>query len=319
MKELNLNPEFSFEIVIGLPYAYWLHQRGELKSVTTSKGMTPFYYFCDDVREVHTNRSVNNQINGIQTMPNDWIHHNAMSLCGRDYSTLSESEKIEINGVLDYSEWTPPPLKTYYANDQFKLDRPFVVVSNRYNIEHGKPPRGYFSIECLYNIFDILTEAGYAVVYKCPRNTEFPIDENESMTLNQGYQLQANVEGIGVINDYELVNRFDNVHLLDDIVKEHGLDYNESQLKLFANAEGFVSMAGGNGAFCSYFGTTNITYVTTSGELRPGYFSENSWYKKLSGANVIPVIDPEKEITKRGYHDYDKLYKMIKQEFKGVN
>ena len=44
---IDLNPEFGYEIACGIPYAYWLHQRGELDKVVTSKGMKPFYYFCD--------------------------------------------------------------------------------------------------------------------------------------------------------------------------------------------------------------------------------------------------------------------------------
>ena len=59
-KILNINPEFSCEIQMVVPYAYWLHQRGELETIITSKGMKPFYYFCDDVREEHDFRSVDN-------------------------------------------------------------------------------------------------------------------------------------------------------------------------------------------------------------------------------------------------------------------
>ena len=42
-KVLKINPEFSCEIVMVAPYAYWLHQRGELQTIITSKGMKPLY------------------------------------------------------------------------------------------------------------------------------------------------------------------------------------------------------------------------------------------------------------------------------------
>ena len=48
---IDVKPEFGYEIACSIPYAYWLHKRGELENVITCKGMKPFYYFCDDVRE----------------------------------------------------------------------------------------------------------------------------------------------------------------------------------------------------------------------------------------------------------------------------
>ena len=39
-------PEFGLELTLVIPYAYWLHQKGELEKVITTKGMKPFYYFC---------------------------------------------------------------------------------------------------------------------------------------------------------------------------------------------------------------------------------------------------------------------------------
>ncbi len=50
MKTIKVNSEFASELVCVIPYAYWLHKRGELEKVITSKGMKPFYYFCDDVK-----------------------------------------------------------------------------------------------------------------------------------------------------------------------------------------------------------------------------------------------------------------------------
>ena len=43
---LKLCPEFTYELVLGVPYAYWLHKNGMLGSVTTSKGMKPYYWFA---------------------------------------------------------------------------------------------------------------------------------------------------------------------------------------------------------------------------------------------------------------------------------
>ncbi len=318
---IDLNPEFGCELACGIPYAYWLHQRGELDKVITTKGMKPFYYFCDDVEEQYDNRSVDNFHNGMEKLPNPWNHHNALGVTGKGYGDLSKEEQIEINGVLDYRQWIVPPYREHYSKQslEYKFVKPYIVVSNRYNFEHAKPPRGFFDIECLYNIFNYLTEQGYAVIYKRPDNTEFALDDNEVMTLRDGCKLEAEVEGIGMINDYELCEYYDDVFLLDDLIADEKCSYNEGQLKLFSHADGFISMAGGSGIFCSCFGKTNITYVTTSKELREGYFDGDSYYKKLSGCNVIPIIDSEHDIEKRGHRDYSKLYTEMRRNFNENN
>ena len=30
---IDLHPEFGLELVLGIPYAYWLHERGELEGI----------------------------------------------------------------------------------------------------------------------------------------------------------------------------------------------------------------------------------------------------------------------------------------------
>ena len=45
---IKSNPEFGIELALVVPYAYWLHTQGKLDKVITSKGMKPFYYFCDE-------------------------------------------------------------------------------------------------------------------------------------------------------------------------------------------------------------------------------------------------------------------------------
>ena len=58
-----------------------------------------------------------------------------------------------------------------------------------------------------------------------------------------------------------------------------------------------------------------MTYVTTSKELRPGYYSGESYVKKLGGVDIYPVLDPETEILRRGYNNYSLLIDTIKEVF----
>ena len=309
---LDLNPEFGYELVCAAPYAYWLKEQGEYVKVITSIGMKPFYWFCDEVEERYTYRSVDNRNNGVQNLPNSWIHHNALANFGKDHSELSQEDQIKSNGWLDYSKWTPPPLQKQYFDKSIYTPEKFVVISNRYNLEHGRPPVGYFDIEFLYTVFNYFKERGYNVVYKRPNNTEFVTDPNEVL----GNSIQANVEGIGMLTDYELTTYFDNVFLLDDLIAKIPATYNEAQLKIFSRAEGFITMGGGSSILCSYFNKPVIIYVNTSGDIRPGYFDENSYFRKLSDNTILPVIDTTQDIEKRGKRDYTQVYNNINTTFK---
>ena len=309
---INLNPEFGYELVCAMPYAYWLKQQGEHVEVITSKGMKPYYWFCDKVEEKYERRSIDNKTNGVQNLPNTWIHHNARAIFKKDHSQLSKEDQARANGWLDYSKWIAPPVQQKYFNSSTKTPDNFIVISNRYNLEHGRNPIGFFDIEFLYNVFNFFKEKGYNVIYKRPNNTEFATDPNEILNNN----IEANVEGIGIINDYELTKYFDNVFLMQDVIKEIPGTYNESQLKLFSKAEGFISMGGGSSILCSYFNKPVIIYVNTSGDIRPGYFDKNSYFRKLSKNEIYPVIDTLDDIIKRGHRDYSKVYNYLKNIFK---
>lgn len=311
MVTLNMNPEFSYEILCAAPYAYWLKQQGEKVKVITCKGMSPWYYFCDEIIELHTNRSLDNKTNGVQDLPNTWLHHNSMAVMGRPYNDLNEAEKEYVNGVLDYTKWVAPPYKKQYFDPNIQVPENFIMIQNRYNMEHGLEPVGFYDIESLYNIFSMLTEAGYNVVYKRPKNTEFITDPNEWKSQD----IKANVEGIGVITDYQLAEMFDGVYLFEDIAKNISTDYNIAQLKIYGHAQGFICMQGGQTNISSYFDKPVITYVNVSGECRPGFYEGETFYHKLSKARVYPVIDKRDDILKRGYRDYSKIYDFVKQLF----
>ena len=135
---VKANPEFGIELALVVPYAYHLHTQGKLDTVITSKGMKPFYYFCDDVREEFTERTIDNGAAGLNELPNNWIH--------------GINPEVE-PAVLNYDEWTPPPYKEHYGLDTGKKS---VFISNKYNLEHGEEPFGFFDIQCLYDMFSYL-------------------------------------------------------------------------------------------------------------------------------------------------------------------
>ena len=162
---IDIHPEFGYELACSIPYAKWLHDNNMLEKVITCTDMKPYYFFCDNVEEKYKHRSIDNSNNGVQNLPNTWIHHNAIALTGKDYSELTEQEQYNVNGCLDYRQWTAPDFKTKYHDDSIELPENYIVISNRFNLEHGQAPIGYFDIQCLYDMFVHLTEAGYTVIY----------------------------------------------------------------------------------------------------------------------------------------------------------
>ena len=101
---VKANPEFGIELALVVPYAYHLHTQGKLDGVITSKGMKPFYYFCDNVEEVFEYRTFDINSNGLNDVPNNWVHHNAESVFGKPYGEMSEEEQTLANGaILVYS------------------------------------------------------------------------------------------------------------------------------------------------------------------------------------------------------------------------
>ena len=310
MKTLTVNPEFLSELVCVIPYAYWLHQNNQLEKVITSRGMKPFYYFCDNVEEKFEYRSFDINTNGLNEVPNNWLHHNAIFVFGKDYPELTEEQQAEANGVLDYSQWTPPPYKNHFLSEKFDSLKPYVVVNNNYNIEFGNlitESRRYFNIETLNKIFNYLTEKGYNVIYKRPDNTEFAPDQNEMATLQGGYEF-IEITDQGVLSDYDLCDYYDDVYNMNNMEYEN---YNEFQLECFSGADGFITTNGGGGILCSYFQKPVLFYVPHGKELRPGYLTkENSYIKKLSNADICVVLD-EGEVN-----DYSELIIQMKDVFK---
>jgi hypothetical protein len=304
------NAEFGVELALAVPYAYWLHEQDLLETVITCKGMSPFYYFCKDVREEFTYRTIDNAAAGLNELPNNWIHGDTKA-----------GTVLTRPGVLDYSRWKLPPYKEHYKNDVITFDRPAVFVTNIYNHPDPTDKRHYhhFPIKNLYDILDTLDRKGYVAIYKRDnnKNSSITYDQNEMNAIHMGgVDLGAIVDGHGWMSDYDLVRSMPNAILFEDIVSQFQyLTFNEVQLMTLANCDKYVSVCGGSAILSSCFGGTVVIYVTQGKELRPNYFSHDGYFHQLSKAEIIPIIDPVDDIKQRGYHDLDRLVHTIMEKF----
>ena len=311
---VDVNPEFGIELTLAVPYAYWLHTNNLLGKVNVCKGMAPYYYFADNVNEIFEQRDLDNN-RALKDIPNKWLHHNATSVMGKEYSELTLNEQNLVNGVVDYSKWICPPYKEYYKNNLFDEFKPFIVVNNIFNSQNGEygfKPYRYFDIQNLYDIFTYLTEKGYTVIYKRPENSEFPNDPNESMSNSS--DLTANVEGVGIINDYQLCEYFDNVFELNKLhkTKFNNLDYSTLNLKLFAESSGFISVNGAGSQLCACYGKPIILYIRSGIDMRTGYYqNDNCYMKRLSGSPIFTVYDDYRVNNKRLYSELNNIIKTV--------
>jgi hypothetical protein len=135
----------------------------------------------------------------------------------------------------------------------------------------------------------------------------------------------SDVEGIGVLSDRDLPKYFNDVYLFDDLIDKYS--YNETQMKIMANTDYFISQSGGNTILSCMWDRPVITYLTQGKELRPKYFSKNSYFQKLSNQKCFPVYDVIGSINSNTYdhkvnttnkNNYTDLIKTIKERISGV-
>lgn len=279
-KIVQCNAEFSIELVLAVPYAYWLHKNNLLEKTIGTTDTKPLYFFSENHEEVLMERTIVNE-EGLKGIPNTWIHHNPAVSNGR-------------SGILDFSQWEMPSFKEHYKNNVFTYEKPILVISNKYAAEWGGKPVNFLNIQTLYDLIDYLQDK-YTLVYKRPRSTDYIPDQNEMHYVGE---IQAVLDTGEMISDYELCRRMD-VIVFDDLLSQHPeMSYNEFQFKLFANCDNYISVQGGNSHICSLFGKTNINYIIEGRELRPGYFDKDTWYYKMNQCDTIPVSSYEALLDK---------------------
>lgn len=296
----NVCCEFSIEMVLVVPYAYWLFKHGLLENTISAKDTQALYFFSENHEERYDARAISMEKSGITgNIPNSWIHHNSKAILGKEYSELTLEEQIKVNGKLDFTQWEFPPFKEYYKNDLFVFEKPLLIISNKYAAEWRQNPINYLDISILQELFRML-HGRYTIIYRRALNGDHPIDENEQEFNGD---IRANIPEIGDLTDHEYC-KLVGITTFQDIMKEYPtLTYNQVQFLLYANCDNYISVQGGNGTICSAFGKKNINYIKEGKESRPGYMDEDSFYHKMNGCKNILV------------RNYQELIEKVKSEY----
>lgn len=185
--------EFGWEMLVGLPYAYFLHQCGKLEASVGCGPVSPFYFFSKN----HTDDLECSRTNSRRPQ-RSWVY----------------SKKKQVGGHPS-PLWALPPLKAHYRKQQCSYcpqSDPFVVIFNKYSEEWGKPPVNFFSNELLSNLFGACDFYRIHCFYMRPQGGEFAEDKQTIYFLNDSalilkHKFVTSVHDICLRNKDETMNK----------------------------------------------------------------------------------------------------------------
>lgn len=245
-KTIAFQGEFAPELQFALPFAYWHHKNGTLKSTRSSKYTSELYFFSPDHREVFEQRTPEANYN--YEMPRILYSH--------DY---------------DMSKWAPVPLKGHYRNDIYVYEKPIVVIANRYNMEWDGPPISFLGTPVLNSIFEKLKK-NFTIIYNRPKGSQITEDNSQIYDLNEYDWIRESHPEVILMEDLYAANA------------AGARNFNHLQLMVYANAERFISVHGGTATLASYFGGVNIILSKQGPEHHFNCYQ--TLYPKLSGAKI---------------------------------
>lgn len=162
MKVIKEYNEFTWDMVRGLPKAYY-HKLNNIPFVVNCKpNLSGLYYFCDNIEEVNEFEDIN---------PKETYQYNRPSF------TLSE--------------WTPPPLKQMYGGILL-CNKPTVIIQNKYTLEWNEGIFNYFPLDTLEKIFNKFIDT-HQIIYIRPDGNlnNYYYDKNKLMPFKD-YELIKN-------------------------------------------------------------------------------------------------------------------------------
>jgi glycosyltransferase involved in cell wall biosynthesis len=258
-KIVNSNcPEFGYELLSSIPYAYNLYLKGELGETVSAFDTSCLYFFSPKHTETKCQRSWDNMKKLWDTkFPNINIHR----------------------PQLDWEMFSPPPFKEYYEDKKIEFNKETVVIFNRYNEEWGEPPINYLDLNTLDILFNMLSDI-YQVIY---------------INLNKGDKYFDGAKPLE-LNDDEILKKYPNVFSLYDVMDMYpNLSINEIQLRIFANCSKYISSNGGQLILSAYFGGENVIFSKKCREINPKVNSFYKWYHKL-GNGVFQHVDTYQDL-----------------------
>jgi|SRR5210317_1852858 len=233
MKHVTFKGEFGYELVLSVPYAYYLHMNNDLAGTRSVNDTKCFYYFSKNHIEDGNVRSPYHR----------HVH-------GSSFYELHTSHP-------DFSRWTPPPYKDIYKNDIFVYDKPIMMVSNKKYSNGQTEQYGSFTTSELEYIFEKYHK-DYTIIY------------NRALSKNIVVDTQLPDDSF---DDFDILKKYDVINLNELYTNHSDtMTFNTLQMMVSANCDKFISVQGGSSILSSYFGGTNHIYAQGGKELGVGSF-----------------------------------------------
>jgi len=243
--------EFGHELQLFVPFVFGLHEAG-LRVVAVSRFPSIYFNFSPSMHpnkldvgpgETHYWLDVSN--------PDFWNkRYKQKQRLSKHWRMWHPNDVINaIAGKLKF--WCPPPYKTIFRNRKFKFDKPTLVIQNKYATEPWKhkaasgelveQPYGFIPLDLLDRLFATLRDR-YQIIYN--RFTE-TIDSSVVMELG----------------DFDLIaEKYPDVFTIQGLAHKYELDYDQTQLMVYANTQKFVGVQGGGALLMHYFAGKAIIF-----------------------------------------------------------
>ncbi len=258
MKVNSENIEFGYELISVLPYAYYLHTKGQLTETVSGNDTECLYYFSPK-------HKINKKIR-------DW--HNTPKV-------KTPNNRIHTSG-LDTRQFLPPPLKEQYKNKKYKFKKETIVIANRYNIEWNERPINYFDLDILEKLFELLQDE-YQIVYINIDGQKELYDNAPPMPLGD-FELLKKYPKVINIHDIKTKLSFNTLQLKIFANCEKYITLNGGHAILAA-------YFGGENIIMSKYGSPQAKEISKTVN------SFYRWYDKFGGQRVVHVSDEEKLIN----------------------
>jgi len=251
-KQLIVRNEFGNELVLFIPYYYYLYINNLLfdNKIYTYFGMRPYYFFVkpENIIERNEIRSYTHPGNNFLLINNsDYVMH------------------------FNKKFWIPPPYISIYKNNIVEHDKPLLIIHNKYNIEWDIMAYNYIDVQTLDKILSLLVDK-YQIIYIRQSNN----------VINKGFSIDSNAV-LNDLEDYQLIKqKYSNVLLFNDILEKNNYSYNELVVKVFSDCTDYISVQGGNSYLISYFAKKMAIYHKVGGEIGSNYNAYEGWFTYMN-------------------------------------
>jgi hypothetical protein len=278
--------EFGQELCLYMPYIWYLVCAGLWfdNTVSTYRGMRDLYWFLPREKVIER--------------PDARVWMPPHAACTPIDSLDSRSDF----SALDLRFWRPLPLLALswlpshctawstLVQPQWHLrpEERFAIVHNKCNLEWSSASVNCIPSPTLLCVLQTLVEAGFRVVYIRPRGTRVA---HERGFVDDHNTLQDTDDYASIAAAPPFLQRA--VTLFDDLLSRMpaSVSYNLLKLLLYARAERFVHVQGGNSQFAAMFGGRQVVYHVKGPEFDAsrGANAYTGWFQRLSPTRALEL------------------------------